>query len=78
MVWWILQTGTGTIRVQTFGISSDLPVQGDYDGDARTDLALYRAGAQSTFWVFESFTNTARANPWGISGDFPVATFDAR
>jgi hypothetical protein len=82
MVWWILQTGTGTVRVQPFGISSDLPTQGDYDGDARTDLSIWRrgatAGSQSSFWNLNSLTNTAQQIPWGVREDFPVGTFDAR
>ncbi len=81
MVWWILQSGTGTLRVQPFGISSDLPVQGDYDGDARTDIAVAREGGaavQTNFWVFNSLSNTASVTPWGVGADFPVANFDAR
>jgi hypothetical protein len=82
LVWWILQSSTGTTRTQTFGISSDSPAQGDYDGDARTDIAIYRggatAGAQSNFWVFRSFDNTAQVTPWGLGADFATATFDTR
>jgi hypothetical protein len=82
MVWWILQTGTGTVRVQPFGLSSDLPTQGDYDGDARADISIWRrgatAGSQSSFWIFNSLSNTAQQIPWGVREDFPVGTFDAR
>jgi CHRD domain/FG-GAP-like repeat len=81
LVWWILQSSTGTTRTQTFGRTSDLPTQGDYDGDARTDLAIYRAGAtgaQSNFWVLRSFDNTSQVIPWGVGGDFAVNFFDAR
>jgi hypothetical protein len=81
--WFILQSSNGQMApVQTFGISSDLPVQGDYDGDARTDHAVYRRGttptSQSIFHVLRSFTNTYQGTPWGLQLDFPVATFDAR
>ena len=82
MVWWIVQSSTGTIRVQPFGISSDLPAQGDYDGDARADIAVYRRGAtataQSFFWVSRSFDGVASVTPWGLGADFAVNTFDAR
>jgi hypothetical protein len=81
LVWWILQSSTGTTRTQTFGRTSDLPTQGDYDGDARTDLAIYRAGAtgaQSNFWILRSFDNNSQVVPWGVGGDFAVNTFDAR
>jgi hypothetical protein len=82
MVWWILQSSTGTTRTQTFGLSSDRPAQGDYDGDARTDLAIYRpgatAGASSTYWIYRSFDNTSQTTIWGTGADFSVNTFDAR
>ena len=89
MIWWILQSSNGQIRVQQFGVFSgaagainDLPAQGDYDGDARTDIAVYRAGttngAASTFWVFNSLSNTTSVTQWGVRPDFAIATFDQR
>jgi hypothetical protein len=82
LVWWILQSSTGTTRTQTFGRTSDSPAQGDYDGDARTDLAVYRPGttatAQSVYWVYNSFTSTATVTSWGVGADFSVNTFDIR
>ncbi|MBS1792731.1 MAG: CHRD domain-containing protein [Acidobacteria bacterium] len=82
LVWWILQSSTGTTRTQTFGITSDLVAQGDYDGDGRTDLAVYRpgatAGSQNFYWIQQSFTNTSATVPWGVKGDFSANTFDTR
>jgi hypothetical protein len=80
MVWWIQQSSTGTVRVQPFGLGSDRPTQGDYDGDARTDISVYRAGATgaaSTFWTLRSLDSSVQAVNWGIGGDFATATFDA-
>lgn len=87
LVWWILQSSTGTTRTQTFGRTSDFPAQGDYDGDARTDLAVYRGGATATsasqYWILRSFDNAAQVTTWGLGqpsngGDFSVNTFDSR
>jgi hypothetical protein len=82
MVWWIQNSSNGSVRAQQWGISSDLPTQGDYDGDGKTDLSIYRRGATATstssFWTFRSFDNTAQQFVWGLQPDFPVATFDAR
>ena len=82
LVWWILQSSTGTTRTQTFGRTSDSPAQGDYDGDARTDVAVYRPGAtasaSSQYWISSSFDSTSRVVNWGVGSDFSVNTFDIR
>lgn len=82
LVWWILQSSNGQIRVQSFGRSTDQPTQGDYDGDGRTDLAIYRQGAtstqQSVFWTYRSLDGSTRADGWGTGGNFAVNTFDSR
>jgi hypothetical protein len=50
-------------------------VSGDFDGDGKYDLAIYRGGV---WWVLRSLTGTAIAVPWGTTGDIPVpADYDA-
>ncbi len=83
LVWYILQSSNGQLRApQGFGLSSDVPTQGDYDGDGRTDLAVYRngatTGAQSFSYVFRSLDNSVLYMPWGLRGDFSVNSFDSR
>lgn len=77
---YILQSQTGTVRIDTFGQTGDEPrVIGDYDGDGKADPAVYRAGAnagdQST-WFYRGSLNNPSGNvtyvPWGQNGDFPA------
>jgi hypothetical protein len=57
------------------GAMSDVPVPGDYDGDGRTDLAVWRPG-DGTWYILKSSANytTSRQVQWGAAaqGDRPV------
>jgi hypothetical protein len=77
----IRQSSNNQVRIQQFGLTSDFPTQGDYDGDGRTDISVWRAaasGTDSVFYTFGSFTNSLIAVGWGINTDFVVNRFDAR
>ena len=62
-VWYIRQSSNGTARIVAFGTSGatandqDFPVPGDYDGDGKFDIAVYRAGVltpSNTYIVLRS------------------------
>ncbi len=63
--------------IQWGDASSDFPAPGDYDGDGKDDLTVYRAGAStglpSTFWIYFTSTNTFQTVQFGLSGDQAVA-----
>jgi hypothetical protein len=84
IAWFVRPSSTGVISggpTAIFGLSaSDFPVQGDYDGDGKTDIAIWRPNADPTqcfFWVLNSATSTVSQAEWGQNGDYPVANYNA-
>jgi hypothetical protein len=51
----------------------DVPMPGDYDGDGRTDPAIYRPSTGQWF-ILRSLTNytTSILVPWGTASDVPI------
>jgi hypothetical protein len=74
---WIRETdggGTPQSPVQ-WGISGDFICQGDYDGDGKTDIAVWRSNVDPTmnyFYVRRSSDGALQQLEWGASGDYPV------
>ena len=54
-----------------WGLTNDVPVPNDYDGDGKTDYAVFRP-TDGTWWVFRSSNGTSYALGFGTSEDRPV------
>ena len=53
-----------------FGSDGDLPAPGDYDGDGKTDAAVFRpAGAT---WFISRSTGGTQIVGFGVNGDQPI------
>jgi hypothetical protein len=68
---WVLRSSDSTFFMQVWGIPTDYPVQGDFDGDDRADITLFRKST-GTFWTIRSSDWAAIPVQWGQSGDFTV------
>lgn len=75
---YIITSSDNVFRFAQFGTKGDVPISGDWDGDDKADLAVYReataAGGQS-FFLYRPSSQPAvdfRSIEWGTFGDKPV------
>ena len=71
--WYVMGAG-GTLQTSlTWGTNGDKPVPGDFDGDGKTDFAVYRSTTGAWFIVKSSSqTGEWYAASFGQSGDIPA------
>jgi hypothetical protein len=75
---WFSNQTTGPDLYFPLGIASDQFVPEDYDGDNKTDFAIWRPlpGTGSSFYILQSATSTIRAENFGLIGDQPDVVGD--
>ncbi|MCA1624381.1 MAG: VCBS repeat-containing protein [Acidobacteria bacterium] len=81
LTWFIRQSSNGGLRSAAFGstggalVAGDITAQNDYDGDGKTDIAVWR-DATGVFYILRSTDGGLTSAQWGASGDFPIASHD--
>lgn len=70
LTWLNSINGGNPFASRDWGVSGDLILAGDYDGDGKDDETVYRA-SEGTFYIIQSGSLTARIDQLGQSGDNP-------
>lgn len=81
VTWYTCYNGTaepGCWQFQQWGLASDFFVAGDFDGDGKDDLTVWRPApaTQAAFYIFQSQSNTVRTDFFGQTGDDPTVVGD--
>ena len=66
-----LVSGMGTTAALQWGNGLDVPVPGDYNGDGKTDTAVFRP-SDGTWYLWYSGTVTTAGVQWGNGSDIPI------
>jgi spore coat protein A, manganese oxidase len=66
--WWVMGGQGSTPVTQGWGLPTDKPVQGDYDGDGKTDFSVFRPST-GEWYVLRSSDGAWSVWSWGLSTD---------
>ena len=76
LTWYIRRSSDGGVVSFTWGLTgTDHTVPNDYDGDGKTDIAVWR-NTDGVFYILSSLTGDVIIRSWGLPNDFPVAAYD--
>lgn len=78
LAWYILRSSSSFFDIWAvgYGVSgTDVVVQNDYDGDGKTDLAVWRS-TTGAWYTLNSTNFQTQAIGWGVSTDEPIPGYD--
>jgi subtilisin-like proprotein convertase family protein len=73
-LWSILNSSNGTVQTRTLGgVAGYVPLAGDFNGDGRSDSAIFQPGTFLSTWLLQTSTSqTPQSVQWGLVGDVPL------
>ncbi|MBP9663344.1 MAG: VCBS repeat-containing protein [Pyrinomonadaceae bacterium] len=77
VAWFTSYNGSGGGQTDVFGTAADNFVSGDFDGDKKADVAVWRSNPIAAFfYILRSSDSTFVPIQWGITGDKPEVVGD--
>jgi hypothetical protein len=71
--WYIVPSSNpGAPTTQAWGVSGDIPIQGDFDGDGKSDLAVWRPSTGNWYVIPSSNPGSPYLQQWGLPDDIPI------
>jgi hypothetical protein len=81
-IWYVNNSVTNVTTGTAFGVSDptfqivdDVPVRGDYDGDRRHDIAIYRASNRTFYYISTANNGSFQNQEAGLQGEVPLGSF---
>jgi hypothetical protein len=70
-VWYVKNSATTTYTPYVFGLAEDIPTPGDFDGDGKSDIAVFRP-SDGTWYIVNSSNSSYTILQFGQNGDRPT------
>ncbi len=78
VTWFTRLNGSSALTGSAWGLATDFFVPADFDGDQKTDIAVWRPApaTQAAFYILKSSDNTVQIEFFGQTGDTPTVVGD--